>query len=186
MDIWVFLWFSLSHLSLRKNHCKYSQRFMRRWISYTVNNLYFLLWFWVWLYCYPHSSPVFDQVLVGTPVVYQTSSSLPADELIYYMMLPWQGDHLPAAIFKIKIRFLKTNSSCYSWKLRARATMQIRACPVPKSYQQWASHKFTLFLSAGFFCFCFFLRGEGGELFKWTFRVFPKEYIFFSFFLLLS
>lgn len=84
---------------------------------------------------------------MGTPVVYQTSSSLPADELIYYMMLPWQDDHLPAAIFKIKIRFLKTSSYC---KLIAIATMQIRACPMPISYQQWARNKFHLFLSANF------------------------------------
>jgi hypothetical protein len=48
------------------------------------------------------------------------------------MMLPWQGDHLPAAIFKIKIRFLNTSSSYYSQKLIAVTIMQIRACPVLK------------------------------------------------------
>lgn len=29
--------------------------------------------------------------------------------------------------------------------------MQMRACPMPKSYQQWAQNKFHLFLSAGLF-----------------------------------
>lgn len=142
-------------------------------------SLYVLLWFWVWLYCYPHSSPVFDQALVGTPVVCQPSSSLPADELTYYMRLPWQGDHLPVAIFKIKIRFLKTSSSCHSWKLRPTATMQIRTCPVPESCQQRARNKPHPPLSAG-------LSGRRREAWKRTFKTFPRAYIFWCHFLLLS
>lgn len=166
---------------LREDHGEWSRgarqvstlRCSHRW------SLHVLLWFWVWLYCYPHSSPVFDQALVGTPVVCQPSSSLPADELTYYMRLPWQGDHLPVAIFKIKIRFLKTSSSRYSWKLRPTATMQIRTCPVPQSYQQWAGDEPHSLLSAG-------LSGRRREILKGTFKTFPKAYTFWCHFLLLS
>lgn len=158
---------------LREDHSEWSRgarqvsalRCSHRW------SLHVLLWFWVWLYCYPHSSPVFDQALVGTPVVCQPSSSLPADELTYYMRLPWQGDHLPVAIFKIKIRFLKTSSSRYSWKLRPTATMQIRTCPVPQSYQQWAADEPHSLLSAG-------LSGRRREILKGTLKTFPKAYTF--------
>lgn len=141
-------------------------------------SLYVLLWFWVWLYCYPHSSPVFDQALVGTPVVCQPSSSLPADELTYYMRLPWQGDHLPVAIFKIKIRFLKTSSSCYSWKLRPTATMQISTRPVPESCQQRARNEPPLPV-----CWSFW-EEKGGM--KGNFSTFPRAYTFWCYFPLLS
>lgn len=180
-DTGVLWQVGLPHLSCWGDHGEWSRgtrqvsalRCSHRW------SLHVLLWFWVWLYCYPHSSPVFDQALVGTPVVCQPSSSLPADELTYYMRLPWQGDHLPVAIFKIKIRFLKTSSSHYSWKLRPTATMQIRTCPVPQSYQQWAGDEPHPLLSAG-------LSGRRREILKGTFKTFPTAYTFWCHFLLLS